>query len=90
MICAPKIRVNTVSPGLILTEWGLKFGEEKIEAARQATKLKRVATVEVSTTQWSALERGAIHDADLIETGLRGGSAIACHDSINDGTEPAC
>ena len=47
VICAPKIRCNSLSPGLILTEWGLKFGEEKIEAARKATKLQRVATVEV-------------------------------------------
>jgi NAD(P)-dependent dehydrogenase (short-subunit alcohol dehydrogenase family) len=50
VICSPRIRVNSVSPGLLLTEWGLKFGEEKINAATQATKLKRLATVEVS---WS-------------------------------------
>jgi NAD(P)-dependent dehydrogenase (short-subunit alcohol dehydrogenase family) len=47
IICAPKIRCNCLSPGLILTEWGLQFGEEKIEAARKATKLQRIATVEV-------------------------------------------
>ncbi|KAK3074068.1 hypothetical protein LTR53_003780 [Teratosphaeriaceae sp. CCFEE 6253] len=46
VICSPKIRVNSVSPGLLLTEWGMKFGEEKINAATQATKLKRLATVE--------------------------------------------
>lgn len=47
-ICAPKIRVNAISPGLILTEWGMKFPEERREGARQASKLKRLATVEVS------------------------------------------
>lgn len=47
VICSPKIRVNSVSPGLLLTEWGKKFGPEKIEAATNATKLKRLATVEV-------------------------------------------
>jgi len=46
VICSPKIRVNSVSPGLLLTEWGLKFGPEKIEKATAATKLKRLATVE--------------------------------------------
>ncbi|KAK5711643.1 hypothetical protein LTR17_018278 [Elasticomyces elasticus] len=46
VICSPKIRVNSVSPGLLLTDWGLSFGEEKIEKATQATKLKRLATVE--------------------------------------------
>ncbi len=47
VICAPKIRVNSLSPGLILTEWGMKFSEEKREGARKATKLQRLATIEV-------------------------------------------
>lgn len=47
VICSPKIRVNSVSPGLLLTEWGMKFGPEKIEKATSATQLKRLATVEV-------------------------------------------
>lgn len=46
-ICSPRIRVNSVSPGLLMTEWGLKFPEDKREAAKEATKLKRFATVEV-------------------------------------------
>ena len=48
-IAAPNIRVNSVSPGLILTEWGMKFSEEKRQKAKEATKLKRLATVEVCT-----------------------------------------
>lgn len=48
VICSPKIRVNSVSPGLLMTEWGMQFPEEKREAARKATKLGRFATVEVS------------------------------------------
>ena len=31
-----------------MTEWGLQFPEEKIEAARKATRLDRFASVEVS------------------------------------------
>jgi NAD(P)-dependent dehydrogenase (short-subunit alcohol dehydrogenase family) len=46
VIMAPKIRVNCVSPGLLLTEWGMKFPEAKREAAKNNTKLKRLATVE--------------------------------------------
>ncbi|KAF2808044.1 oxidoreductase ucpA [Mytilinidion resinicola] len=46
VICAPRIRVNTVSPGLLLTEWGMKFPDAKREAAKESTKLKRLATVE--------------------------------------------
>lgn len=30
-----------------MTEWGMKFPEDKREAAKEATKLKRFATVEV-------------------------------------------
>lgn len=43
---SPKIRVNSVAPGLMLTEWGLRFPLEKQEEMRERTKLKRFATVE--------------------------------------------
>jgi NAD(P)-dependent dehydrogenase (short-subunit alcohol dehydrogenase family) len=29
---APKIRVNTISPSMIKTEWSARFGEDKIKA----------------------------------------------------------
>jgi len=46
VICAPTgIRVNSVSPGLMLTEWGLMFGEEKIKAATESTRLGMLPTV---------------------------------------------
>lgn len=46
VILAPKIRVNSVSPGMLLTEWGLRFPEAKRKAAIENTKLKRLAVVE--------------------------------------------
>ncbi|KAG4438895.1 hypothetical protein IFR05_005630 [Cadophora sp. M221] len=45
-ISGPHIRVNSVSPGLLLTEWGLRFPQEKQDASRAKTKLNRFATVE--------------------------------------------
>ncbi|PVH75035.1 short chain dehydrogenase [Cadophora sp. DSE1049] len=45
-ISGPHIRVNSVSPGLLLTEWGLKFPQEKLDASKAKTKLNRFATVE--------------------------------------------
>ncbi|KAF2027860.1 short chain dehydrogenase/reductase [Setomelanomma holmii] len=36
----PKIRVNTVLPGLLLTEWGLKYSEERIQQVKNAAALK--------------------------------------------------
>jgi NAD(P)-dependent dehydrogenase (short-subunit alcohol dehydrogenase family) len=55
VICSPWIRVNSVSPGLLMTEWGMKFPEEKRDAAKAATKLKRFATVEVRHASISCL-----------------------------------
>ncbi|KAG6363307.1 hypothetical protein INS49_008404 [Diaporthe citri] len=46
MLAAPKVRVNSVSPGLLLTEWGLRFPPERIQAMTEASKLKRLAAVE--------------------------------------------
>ncbi|KAF2088656.1 NAD(P)-binding protein [Saccharata proteae CBS 121410] len=46
VICAPKIRVNSVSPGMLLTEWGLKFPASKREATIAKTQLQRLASVE--------------------------------------------
>ncbi|RDL40287.1 NAD(P)-binding Rossmann-fold containing protein [Venustampulla echinocandica] len=46
MAAAPKIRVNSVSPGLLLTEWGLQFPQDKIDQTTERSLLKRVAIVE--------------------------------------------
>ncbi|RMJ17565.1 hypothetical protein CDV36_002745 [Fusarium kuroshium] len=45
-LAAPSIRVNTISPGILLTEWGLSFPPERLELARKSNKLDRFATVE--------------------------------------------
>ena len=34
-----KVRCNAVLPGLLLTEWGLEYGEEKIGALKEAAVL---------------------------------------------------
>lgn len=36
----PKLRVNAVSPGLLLTEWGLRFSKERIAALNEKAVLK--------------------------------------------------
>ncbi|KAI8648604.1 hypothetical protein NCS57_01471900 [Fusarium keratoplasticum] len=45
-LAAPSIRVNTISPGILLTEWGLSFPPQRLELARKSNKLDRFATVE--------------------------------------------
>lgn len=42
----PRIRVNTVSPGLLLTEWAERFTDEQKEAHRQKTALQRFVQLE--------------------------------------------
>lgn len=46
--CAPKIRVNSVSPSLMMTDWGLSFPQASQDANKEATALKKFVTVEVS------------------------------------------
>ncbi|KAI0176231.1 putative short chain dehydrogenase [Hypoxylon sp. FL1284] len=45
-MAAPKITVNSVSPGLLLTEWAKGFTEQQKEAHLQKTKLGRFVSVE--------------------------------------------
>ncbi|KAF4984074.1 hypothetical protein FZEAL_653 [Fusarium zealandicum] len=46
LAASPRIRVNSVSPGLMLTGWGLSFPEEKRKEMSDRTKLGRLVTVE--------------------------------------------
>jgi len=48
IIAAPHIRVNSISPGILLTDWGKRFPQSKIDAAVEKTKLNRLADVDVS------------------------------------------
>ncbi|KAL4900557.1 hypothetical protein BDW74DRAFT_182644 [Aspergillus multicolor] len=41
-----KVRVNAVLPGLLLTEWGLRFPKEKIEAYKARAPLNSLPEVE--------------------------------------------
>ncbi|KAL4975724.1 hypothetical protein BDW66DRAFT_63871 [Aspergillus desertorum] len=41
-----KVRVNAVLPGLLLTDWGLRFPKEKIEAYKAKTPLNALPEVE--------------------------------------------
>ncbi|KAI0394027.1 short chain dehydrogenase [Xylariaceae sp. FL0594] len=57
VMAAPKIRVNSVAPGLMLTEWAERFPPEAKEHHLQQTKLKRIVTVEDVADQVLALAR---------------------------------
>lgn len=42
----PNVRVNAVCPGLMLTEWGEKYGDEQIKAMKDNAALKRTTDME--------------------------------------------
>lgn len=46
-VCAPNIRVNSVSPALMLTDWGLQFDEKEQLAQAERNGLKRLVTIQV-------------------------------------------
>ncbi|GAB1218336.1 hypothetical protein ATERTT37_007590 [Aspergillus terreus] len=46
IVAGPKIRVNSVSPGVLMTDWGRGFPEERINAVEAKNVLKRLATPE--------------------------------------------
>lgn len=35
-----KVRINAVLPGLLLTEWGLRYSEQRIKALKERAVLK--------------------------------------------------
>lgn len=41
----PKVRVNAVLPGLLLTEWGMGFGEKVIDGIKERSALKKEVRV---------------------------------------------
>lgn len=46
MTQGPNVRVNAVCPGLMLTEWGEKYGAEQIKAMENNAALKRATDME--------------------------------------------
>jgi NAD(P)-dependent dehydrogenase (short-subunit alcohol dehydrogenase family) len=40
-----KIRINAILPGLLLTEWGMKFGEEKVKQTAERSLLGKVVSL---------------------------------------------
>lgn len=67
------VRVNCVSPGLMETEWGLKFPEEARSRAKKATKLGRLPTVEDVALQVRclALSQSTTGQNVVIDSGTR-------------------
>ncbi|CAD0019388.1 unnamed protein product [Aureobasidium pullulans] len=63
---------NSVSPGLMLTEWGYKFSEQKREAHKNNTKLKRLPEVDdvAEQVRTLALSKSMTGQNIIIDCGL--------------------
>ncbi|KAI1768611.1 short chain dehydrogenase [Hypoxylon sp. FL1150] len=55
----PQVRINTVSPGLLLTEWGDRFTDDQKDAHLQKTALKRFVQLEDVAEQVLTLARSS-------------------------------
>ena len=48
----PKTRINAILPGLLLTEWGLKYTKEQQAALKDAAALKREVCLSLDFWPW--------------------------------------
>ncbi|PGH27519.1 hypothetical protein AJ80_00760 [Polytolypa hystricis UAMH7299] len=67
----PKIRVNAVLPGLILTEWGNRFPEEVKQGYKDQAKLKTVPEVEDCADAYIMLAKNTSMTGQQIQIGKR-------------------
>ncbi|MCJ1355396.1 MAG: hypothetical protein MMC33_005387 [Icmadophila ericetorum] len=58
----PKVRINAVLPGLLLTEWGRKYSPERIKNLTERAPLKKVAELEDTADAFVALAKVKLPD----------------------------
>jgi NAD(P)-dependent dehydrogenase (short-subunit alcohol dehydrogenase family) len=63
----PKIRVNAVLPGLLLTEWGLKYPAEAQAAIKERAALKRETDLEDCADAYIAAAKNASQTGQQIQ-----------------------
>jgi len=69
----PKVRVNAILPGLLLTEWGLRYSKEDIEDMKEKAALKQETLLDdcveayVSTAKNSSMTGAAM----IVDSGLK-------------------
>ena len=52
----PKLRINAVLPGLLLTDWGNRYGEDRINALRDAAALKQEVRILTRCVRYGLIE----------------------------------
>jgi len=54
-----KVRVNSVLPGLLLTDWGARFGEEQIKIIKARAVLKKETDLEDCADMYVAIAKNS-------------------------------
>ncbi|KAL4930648.1 SDR family NAD(P)-dependent oxidoreductase [Aspergillus undulatus] len=62
-----KVRVNAVLPGLLLTEWGLRFPQEKIEMYKNKTPLNTLPEVEDTADAYISLAKNSSQTGQAVQ-----------------------
>jgi NAD(P)-dependent dehydrogenase (short-subunit alcohol dehydrogenase family) len=70
----PKSRVNIVCPGLLLTEWGFKFGPERIAHIENSLPLKQTCSVEDTADVYISLAKNGSQTGSVVS--VDGGMSV--------------
>ncbi|KAL4944234.1 hypothetical protein BDV06DRAFT_112921 [Aspergillus oleicola] len=62
-----KVRVNAVLPGLLMTEWGLRFPQEKIDGYKARTALNALPEVEDTAEAFISLAKNSSQTGQAVQ-----------------------
>lgn len=62
----PKVRLHAVCPGLLLTEWGKKFPQDKIDLAKQRSPIGQVTDVDECAAHYVLLSKLATSTGTIV------------------------
>ncbi|KAJ5257220.1 NADP(+)-dependent dehydrogenase [Penicillium angulare] len=66
-----KVRVNAVSPGLMLTEWGQQFSQEKIDAMTDKMVLKKLPEVDDAAEAFISIAKNSSMTGQSVQIGMQ-------------------
>lgn len=72
VIAGKSVRCNSVSPGLMMTEWGSRFPESKVNATKEKSALKNTASPEdvAEQVRYLALSKSITGQNIVIDCGI--------------------
>ncbi|KAI5968778.1 hypothetical protein CANMA_002214 [Candida margitis] len=62
----PKVRLHAVCPGLLLTEWGKKFPQDKIDISKSRSPIGQVTDVDECAAQYVLLSKLATSTGTIV------------------------